>query len=162
MKPKITSEQLAETALIEIVEKYYNLPILCRRYISSLIDFAIFLPILYIPMFLLDYAAYIIFLKIYFLLIFTYFWAAEWRWGRTLGKLIMGIVVVNKYGEHPNIYQALVRNTLRIFEANPFFGIVSIGMHIAGILIFMTKRKQRAGDMLAGTYVVLLKDLKLL
>jgi uncharacterized RDD family membrane protein YckC len=147
-------------SLIEIVEKYHNLPILCRRYISSLIDFVIFIPILFIATLLLDYAAYERFLYVSFCLISAYFCVAEFFWGRTLGKVIMGIVVVNKFGKYPNIFQVLTRNILRIFEANPFFSIILIGVSPAAILVLITKRKQRAGDMLACTYVVLLKDFK--
>lgn len=161
MKPEIEYDKPAVTSVIEIVKKYNNTSLLCRRWISSWIDFIVLIYILFIPTLLLDAATYEKLFHLWFWLMFAYFCITELCWGRTLGKVIMGTVVVNKHGKYPNIFQVLIRNILRVFEANPFFfGMIVIGGFPAGILVLMTKRKQRAGDMLAGTYVVLFKDLK--
>jgi uncharacterized RDD family membrane protein YckC len=161
MKPEIEYDKPAVASVIEIVKKYNNTYILCRRWISSWIDFIVLISILFIPTLLLDAVTYEKLFHLWFWLMLAYFCITELCWGRTLGKVIMGTVVVNKHGKYPNIFQVLIRNILRIFEANPFlFGIYSAGGFPAGMLVLMTKRKQRAGDMFAGTYVVLFKDLK--
>jgi uncharacterized RDD family membrane protein YckC len=45
---------------------------------------------------------------------------------------------------------------LRLIEVNPFL----VGGLPAGLVLLLTRRRQRLGDLLAGTYVVRLRDLK--
>jgi len=68
--------------------------------------------------------------------------------GQSLGKLILGIKVTNLEGEKPGIWKAFVRNIVRIVDYLPLFYLLAI------ILYFTTKRKQRVGDLLAGTIVL--------
>jgi uncharacterized RDD family membrane protein YckC len=88
----------------------------------------------------------------------VHFPVCEWRWGRTLGKLATGLVVVNDKGRWPNPGQALVRTLFRAIEVNPFL----FGGLPAGLMVAFTERRQRLGDMVCGTYVILAEDLKFL
>ncbi len=80
----------------------------------------------------------------------VYFVVFEALWGRTLGKLITGTVVIDRNGRAPGFAKALMRTVLRLIEVNPLL----IGGLPAGIALLMTTRHQRLGDLLAGTYVV--------
>ncbi|HEY8574096.1 RDD family protein [Phenylobacterium sp.] len=85
--------------------------------------------------------------------VIAYFPVTEGLWGRTLGKLITGTVVVDASGAKPNFGAIIVRTLTRLIEANPFF----IGALPAGVIALCTKHHQRLGDVLARTYVVPVK-----
>lgn len=86
----------------------------------------------------------------------AYFPVTEGLWGRSLGKLLTGTIVVNEEGDPPGVSRAIVRTLFRLIEVNPFL----LGGLPAGIFVFNTKHCQRLGDMVAGTYVVRFDDLK--
>ncbi|NPV91619.1 MAG: RDD family protein [Firmicutes bacterium] len=77
-----------------------------------------------------------------------YFVLLEGTIGATLGKLLLGLRVVKTDGRKCDIVGSLIRNLLRIVDALPFLYIVGM------ITIWVTKRKQRVGDLAAGTLVV--------
>lgn len=83
-----------------------------------------------------------------------YFPLLEGLWGITLGKLAAGIKVVDYHGRRPGIRKALIRSLLRIIEGNPLL----LGGLPAGIVAVLSPRKQRLGDILAGTLVVFRRD----
>lgn len=79
-----------------------------------------------------------------------YFVVLESLWSRTLGKYFQGLVVRKLDGGPSNWKTAIIRGSLRILEVNPLlFGGIP-----AGLLVISSERKQRIGDMLAGTVVV--------
>ena len=78
------------------------------------------------------------------LLYFTYF---EGTTGQTLGKKIMGIKVVKENGDQPSFMDALIRTILRIIDGIAFY-------LVGFIVILVSEKKQRLGDMAAGTIVV--------
>lgn len=80
----------------------------------------------------------------------AYFPVTEGLWGRSLGKLITGTIVIDAAGRPPGVPRAIVRTLLRLVEVNPFF----LGGIPAGLFAAFTKHHQRLGDMAAGTYVV--------
>jgi uncharacterized RDD family membrane protein YckC len=86
----------------------------------------------------------------------AYFTVSEGLTGRTLGKLLTGTIVVDAEGRPPGIWRALVRTLMRLVEVNPLL----LGGIPAGIVVAMTKEKQRLGDLAAGTYVVPVKTLQ--
>jgi uncharacterized RDD family membrane protein YckC len=88
--------------------------------------------------------------------VFAYFIVGEAVWGRSVGKLVTGLVVVDEAGRPPGYTKALVRTLARLVEVNPLL----IGGLPAGICLLATPHKQRVGDLLASTYVVPLADLK--
>lgn len=70
------------------------------------------------------------------------------RQGQTVGKMVMKIRVVDeKTGKFITMEQALIRNILRIID-NQVIGLIAV------ILIAVTEKKQRLGDILAKTVVV--------
>jgi uncharacterized RDD family membrane protein YckC len=88
---------------------------------------------------------------LFFIFIYlAYFVVLEALWSRTLGKFVQGLVVRKLDGNRCDWTAALIRGFLRIFEVNPLL----FGGLPAGLAIIASKRKQRIGDMLAGTVVV--------
>lgn len=79
-----------------------------------------------------------------------YFFSFEASWSRTPGKFFQGLYVSNGDGSRCSIGGAAVRTLARVLEANPLL----LGGIPAGIVILATKRKQRIGDLLAGTIVI--------
>ncbi|MFB6301081.1 MAG: RDD family protein [Halobacteriales archaeon] len=71
----------------------------------------------------------------------------EWLFGQTVGKRLIGLVVVTKDGERPSPIAILLRNALRAIDALVFYVI-------GFLVILFTDRKQRVGDLVAGTIVV--------
>jgi len=81
---------------------------------------------------------------IIWLLYFTYF---EGTTGQTPGKRAMNIKVVKENGKKVNFTDAFIRSILRIVDGIAFY---ILGL----IIIVVTKKKQRLGDILARTVVV--------
>lgn len=73
--------------------------------------------------------------------------------GQTIGKKLMKIVVVKEDGSPCTYTTSLIRNLLRIIDV-----LIPIGNTptylIGGVVILLTKRKQRIGDLLAKSVVV--------
>lgn len=79
-----------------------------------------------------------------------YFIVFEGLWSRTPGKYHQGLIVRRLDGTKAGWKEAFERSVLIPFELNPFF----LGGLPAGIAVLSSERKQRFGDMLAGTVVV--------
>lgn len=79
-----------------------------------------------------------------------YYFVPEWVFGTTIGKAVFSLRVQQISGEPCTAHQAAVRTLMRLLEVNPFL----LGALPAGIAILSTQRKQRLGDLLAGTIVV--------
>lgn len=68
--------------------------------------------------------------------------------GRTLGKKLMGIRVIQENGHSITLLSSFIRNLIRIIDSLPtayFLGI---------IMIFFHSKHKRLGDLVAGTIVV--------
>ena len=77
-----------------------------------------------------------------------YFFACEAIWGQTLGKRALGLVVVGRDGQRAGVGPVAVRNLLRPIDMFPFY--------LIGLLtMLLTPRRQRVGDLAAGTFVTL-------
>lgn len=68
--------------------------------------------------------------------------------GRTIGKMMFGIRVVNSAGEPPGIGRSLLREGLWIVDTLPTLYLVGL------ITAASSKQNQRVGDMAASTLVV--------
>jgi uncharacterized RDD family membrane protein YckC len=81
---------------------------------------------------------------------FSYFIVSESIYGKTFGKHFVGIVVVDKHGNRVGWGRSCVRNVLRMIEVNPLLvgGLPSL------IMIIASKKHQRLGDLLSGSYVL--------
>ena len=85
---------------------------------------------------------------LYFLLTLAYYVVTEAAWGATLGKRALGLVVRRVDGGRASFGQVLGRNVLRIVDGLPF-------LYLLGLIVMVaTPRRQRLGDLAAGTVVV--------
>jgi uncharacterized RDD family membrane protein YckC len=125
------------------------------RWAGAWIDLLILSFSLLIPDWALGNARYQEMLWIWLIVPILYFPILEGIWGRTIGKLITGTMVVDIWGKPPGIWKAVGRTILRIVEVNP----LTAGGLIAGIAVCMSQNRQRLGDMLANTFVVRVRDL---
>jgi uncharacterized RDD family membrane protein YckC len=86
---------------------------------------------------------------------FGYYFVSEVVFGNTLGKLIMGLCIRQVSGERCTRSQLFIRSLFRVLEVNP----ILLGAFPAGISILFSRRRQRIGDLVAGTVVVRRSDL---
>ena len=94
-----------------------------------------------------------IMILVLFLVFASYFIVFEWIWnGQTPGKRLLKLRVIREDGRPLTLWEAIARNLLRIFDAIPGFVIpvYSVGL----IVIFLSNRDQRVGDVFAGTVVI--------
>ena len=87
---------------------------------------------------------------LFFTIYLTYFFILEAIWSRTVGKYVQGLVVRKLDGTPCDFRAALIRSVLRVVEVNPLL----LGGIPAGLVITASPRKQRLGDLFAGTLVV--------
>ncbi len=85
---------------------------------------------------------------------FLYFFALEMGTGQTLGKRFMNVRVVALDGSAVTMRMCAVRNVLRFIDVLPLY-------YASGLLSLITtgrSRRQRIGDVVAGTTVVVAGD----
>ncbi|WP_321189698.1 RDD family protein [Siminovitchia sp. FSL H7-0308] len=84
-----------------------------------------------------------------FVIYWGYFIAFEFfSGGRTIGKKLIGIRVIQDNGHSLTLLSSFIRNLLRIIDALP-------GSYLVGIfMIFFHPQHKRVGDLVAGTIVV--------
>lgn len=86
---------------------------------------------------------------IFFLLNWGYFTLFEAFWnGRTPGKRVARIRVIQRSGQAIGLFESMARNLIRYVDQIPFFYAVGV------ITMFATRQHQRLGDLAAGTLVV--------
>jgi uncharacterized RDD family membrane protein YckC len=84
---------------------------------------------------------------LFFALSIGYYALTEMAWGATVGKRLLGLVVVTEDGTRVGPGGALIRNVLRIVDGLPFLYLVGL------VTMLVTERKQRIGDLAASTFV---------
>ena len=90
---------------------------------------------------------------IVFLLNWGYFTLFEAFWnGRTPGKRVARIRVIQRTGQAIGLFESMARNFVRYIDQFPFFYAVGV------VCVFVTKQHQRLGDLAAGTLVVRDRD----
>ncbi|HEY0796786.1 MAG TPA: RDD family protein, partial [Acidisarcina sp.] len=90
-----------------------------------------------------------IFILVPFLLHWGYFTLFEALWnGQTPGKRVAKIRVIKDTGRPIGLFESMGRNLVRIVDMLP--GIYAVGV----ITMFLNRRQQRLGDLVAGTIVV--------
>lgn len=76
--------------------------------------------------------------------------SSEWLWsGRTIGKRMMRLRVIDERGLSLSLKQVIIRNLFRFLDMLP-----STFYLLGGISCALTKRCQRLGDIAAGTLVI--------
>jgi uncharacterized RDD family membrane protein YckC len=139
-----------------IARGYDRGELLLRRWGGTVIDIVVIAIVGIVPLALTDVKGLEFFALIGLLAVVAYYPVTEGVWGRTLGKLATGTIVVDRQGRKANFGQVLIRTALRLIEVNPFF----LGGIPAGVALLATECKQRIGDLAAGTYVLPVKALK--
>src|SRR5882762_1406218 len=82
-------------------------------------------------------------------LIWAYFILLEWLWnGQTIGKRLYRLRVINEDGSPAQFTAVLIRNLLRLVDFLP--ALYGLGV----LVIVLSPKSQRLGDLAAGTYVV--------
>ncbi|TME34309.1 MAG: RDD family protein [Chloroflexi bacterium] len=82
-------------------------------------------------------------------LIWAYFILLEWLWnGQTIGKRAFRLRVINEDGSPAQFTAVLIRNLLRLVDFLP--ALYGLGV----LVIVLSPKSQRLGDLAAGTYVV--------
>jgi uncharacterized RDD family membrane protein YckC len=82
--------------------------------------------------------------------IYAYHFVCEAATGQTLGKKLVGVRVVSLDGTRASAGQVLVRTLLRLIDSLPILYLVGL----VSILATGRERRQRVGDLAAGTTVV--------
>jgi uncharacterized RDD family membrane protein YckC len=133
------------------------------RFIALLVDYliwaagflvlalasAIFLPAISSFSHLSEQWATAIVVFVTFLLQWGYFTLFEAFWnGRTPGKRVAKIRVIQRSGRAIGLFESMARNLVRYVDQIPFFYAVGV------IAMFSTRQHQRLGDLVAGTLVV--------
>lgn len=122
---------LIDTIILAIISAILMIPVfgaaVFGRGFGLIFSYATLLP-------LLVFLAYYVFFETY-------------KDGQTPGKMAVKIKVVKVSGEPIDIGEALIRNILRIIDGI-FFYLIGF------IILSMSDKKQRLGDMAAGTIVV--------
>lgn len=139
---------------ISFITLNYPKSIAVLRFVATLID-ALFFFILSDIFMLLNQNFYIHILLMLSIMA-LYYVLVEGLTGYTIGKVIARIKVVNNEGYAPGLIKSIIRSAFRLVEVNPYI----LGGLIAGIVCFSSARRQRIGDLVAGTYVIKVKNLK--
>ena len=85
----------------------------------------------------------------YFLVSVGYGIVLEWFWrGRTIGKWLLRLRVMDAHGLRLQPHQVLLRNLLRFVDSLPAF------YFIGGVTCLLSSRSQRLGDIAGSTVVV--------
>jgi uncharacterized RDD family membrane protein YckC len=158
----VSSDQLSiETP--ELVAIEMPLAGIGSRFIALLVDYLIWLAGLVVLILLVSFflpalksfskisaqwvTALVIF--ILFLLQWGYFTLFEAFWnGRTPGKRVARIRVIQSSGRAIGLFESMARNLIRYVDQIPIFYAVGV------IAMFASRQHQRLGDMAAGTLVV--------
>ena len=86
---------------------------------------------------------------ILFVFNFGYFIILEYFWGgRTIGKRILGIRVIQENGHNITFLSSIIRNFLRLIDSLPSSYALGI------LMVFIHSKHKRLGDLAAGTIVV--------
>jgi uncharacterized RDD family membrane protein YckC len=127
--------------------------IFLRRFVAYIVDTVLSFGILTLGEFVLGSERYMQTIWLWILAIFTYHIVSEARYGATVGKMLLGLRVVNEHLGRCSYRSATVRMFTRVIECNAL-------PIVAGITALSTGKGQRIGDTLAGTFVVRAQDLR--
>ena len=120
------------------------------RLIAAFIDHVLALGVMFFAVMLVPESFPALKATCVFLVYLAYFVVLEALLSRTVGKFFQGLIVRKLDGSRCDWKAALIRGTLRIIEVNP----ILLGGLPAGLVIIASQRKQRIGDLMAGTVVV--------
>jgi uncharacterized RDD family membrane protein YckC len=142
----------------ETISRNYDSLIVVRRWAATWLDFLLFAGALFVLLTIAGDHFMGGAVAAWFALVILYYPILEGLTGKTLGKLLCGLKVVDTHGANPGILKATIRTLLRLIEVNPLL----LGGLPAGIAVLATPTRQRLGDKAADTYVLKSSDLALL
>jgi uncharacterized RDD family membrane protein YckC len=148
---------MGQPTTLDLIVQRSNLALyLLLRWLGCWIDLIVLALFLLAPDYLLGNARYQETIFVWLGAMVLYFPVCEALWGRTVGKLLTGLVIIDRDGRPPGFVKAILRTLLRLVEVNPLL----LGGIPAAIAVIASKNRQRLGDMVARTYVVRAKDLR--
>ncbi len=126
------------------------------RFMAWLIDMVIVFGIMFLIVIIVNFFSFIsgdfagaIFYLAFFVIWFGYGIVLEWYChGKTVGKRIFNLRVVDEHGLQLTFGQIAVRNLMRGVDCLPLLYLVG------GTVCILSRRSQRLGDIAAGTVVV--------
>ncbi|MBS3773018.1 MAG: RDD family protein, partial [Candidatus Thermoplasmatota archaeon] len=119
-----------------------------RRTVAFLVDAIILAFLSLLPALLSGFSEVTMFFVFFFSLQLLYFTGMEYVADTTVGKGLLGMTVTTERGGSPDFMTAFTRNIIR------FFDMLLLGYLVSLIMIGFTGKKQRLGDIVAGTVVV--------
>jgi uncharacterized RDD family membrane protein YckC len=120
------------------------------RYFAAVIDQLLALIVALVPAAQLASHGPVVSWTVFGLGYYGYFFLSELLTRNTFGKWSMGLCIRTLSGERCTRWQLTIRSFWRVLELNFFI----LGGIPAAIAIVFSRRKQRIGDMMAGTLVV--------
>ena len=161
--PSVLSSDQLSIETPELVAIQMPIAGIGSRFIALLVDYLIWFPGLFVIIWafaffgpsikafnkLSEQWAIALYVFVIFLFNWGYFTLFEAFWnGRTPGKRVARIRVIQKSGRPIGLFESMARNFIRYVDQIPFFYAVG------AIAIFATRDHQRLGDLAAGTLVV--------
>jgi uncharacterized RDD family membrane protein YckC len=151
--PKISTDLVIETP--ENVVLTYQLAGPALRLLAYLLDLMIRVALFYVAILLASWGGLVstgvsngLLLIVFFLLDWAYFGLSEGYFrGKTLGKHLFGLRVIQEEGYPITLWGALLRNIVRAADSLSLYGAGFITMLVAG-------RFRRLGDLVARTVVI--------
>ena len=135
------------------------------RFVALLVDYLIWFPALFLIMWAFSFIGpslhafnklseqWAIAISVFLIFLFNwgYFTLFEAFWnGRTPGKRVARIRVIQKSGRPIGLFESMARNFIRYVDMIPWVPPYAV----AAIAVFATRDHQRLGDLAAGTLVV--------
>jgi len=72
----------------------------------------------------------------------------EYRYGATIGKLILGLRVIEEEGRKLSLRAAVLRNLVKVVELYPWL------LPLVAVMVMLSRSRQRFGDIIARTAVI--------
>lgn len=96
-----------------------------------------------------SYVAIAVVIILIFLINYGYYIVLEYFWGgKTIGKHVIGLRVIQDNGHSLTLLSSTIRNFLRLIDALPTSNLLGI------LMIYFHSKHKRLGDLVAGTIVV--------
>lgn len=146
-----TESEYTSVTAAELSKTYHSFSMVILRGLATVIDLSLLIGTMVLGQWLLGDETYQRVNVLFIVFLFAYYPLLESYWGLTVGKLALGLRVVNKSGGLPSLLQALIRAALKFIEL--FFAL------LPAIVILISDKNQRIGDMITDTYVVKSRDI---
>lgn len=137
------------------IELEYELGSLGDRVVGRIIDLVIAVAYIVIVMLLISYAGTgmsgsgaLVMLLLFLPVVFYDLVCEIVLNGQSVGKKVMGIRVISLNGDQPTVSQYLIRWLFRVVDFSIFGGLVAL------IVCAVSEKRQRLGDMIAGTVLI--------